>query len=425
MNNKLPYIIRLSLAGIVLILSILAVLGIFYPINFLNIEFSALLQRLLFDFSAIAIALFLALIILTLIFGRLYCSVLCPLGILQEFISLLLYEKNNSTTKNYIFKYIISGITVGALIGGSVLLIRYIDPYTLFGSAVSLTIYGIISVLLILTIVFFKNRLFCTNICPVGAILGCLSKFSANKIYMTEDCISCGICERNCPAGCIDACENKIDNEMCLKCFKCISVCPNNAIKYGMKPKQKVKFSIKRREVIGSIAFLSALGAGLAIGINLTKGAIKMVKGIIIPPGSSNTQRMTNKCLNCNLCIDNCPNKILVKADDNYNAVHIDYEKGKGYCDYNCNKCSEVCPSGAIRKISRDEKQKIRIAMAVINDNCTGCKNCIEKCPKNAITFENNLAKIDSTKCIGCGKCKIHCYHKAIEIFAVNEQSVI
>lgn len=425
MNNKLLYILRFSIAVIIFLLSILAFTGIFYPVSFLDIEFSALSQRLLCNISAAAIILFLVLIIITLIFGRIYCSLLCPLGILQELAALMIYRKENQAGKNHIFKYILSGLVFGVLIAGSVLFIRYTDPYTIFGSAISGTVFGITAVFIILIIVFFKNRFFCTNICPVGAVLGFISKISVNKMYMTDNCISCGMCERNCPAACIDVGDNKIDNERCIKCFKCMSLCPKNAIKYSREPKGEVKFNIKRREIIRGLAFIAALGAGFAMGINLTKNTTKKVKNIILPAGSKNTERMQNTCLNCNLCIDNCPNKILTKADDKFGTVHIDYEKGKKYCKYNCYKCSQVCPSGAIKKISLEEKQKTRIAMAVINDNCTGCRACLEKCPKDAITYENKMAKIDSAKCIGCGKCKIYCYHHAIDIFAVNEQSVI
>lgn len=424
MRNKIFYVIRISVAGIILLLSILAISGLLYPIKIFNIEFSALLQRVLFNFSISSLILFCILIGLTLIFGRFYCSTICPLGIFQEFVSLLIYKKNNEPRGNYIFKYIISGITIGALIGGSALLIRHIDNFAIFGSAASLTIYGLIITAIILTIVFFKNRFFCTNICPVGAIIGFLSKFAPNKIYMSDECISCGMCERNCPAGCIDASENIVDNEMCLKCFKCIEVCPKDAMKYGIKPKQEIKFNINRREAIRSIALLATLGAGYALGINLAKKAVKSVQNIIFPAGAENSARMQTKCLNCNLCINNCPNKILSKADNNSPTIYINYEKGKKYCEYNCKECSNVCPSGAIKKISLEEKQNTRIAMAVIDQNCAGCGHCVDGCPKKAITL-GRIAEIDGSKCIGCGKCKLLCPYGEIKIFAVNKQTII
>ena len=424
--KKIPYLIRISIAGIVLIFSIFAVYGI-YPINIMDLQFAAVIQRMIINTSYIAVGIFIILIILTLLFGRFYCSCICPFGIIQEVFTLI-FKKNNEPVKNRVYKYIISGITIGAVVfGGSSILIRYIEPYTIFTSAMSISIIGIIGVVFVLCIVFFKNRYFCTNICPIGAILGIISKISLNKIYMTDECISCGMCERNCPSGCIDAGENKVDNEICIKCLKCISVCPKNAIKYGRnRNKKTVLFNSKRREVIGCIAYIAAIGAGASIGLNIVKNVIKKVRNVIIPAGSVDTVRMQNKCLNCNLCINNCPNKILKKSDEKFSVVHIDYSYGKGYCEYECNKCSQVCPSGAIKRITLSEKQNTRIAMAMIKDDCMQCGHCIEVCPKGAIVHENSQPiRIDGSKCIGCGKCKKFCPIDAIDIFAVNEQTVI
>lgn len=198
------YKIRLTVAGIVGFLSVLAVCGLFYPVKFLNLQFTALLQRTVFDFSIITAVLLAVIVLVTLFFGRFYCSTLCPFGIFQEFAAFLRGKKKNEKRGNYGVKYLIAGLTFGALLGGSTLFVRYADPYTVFGSAVSLSIFGIIFAIAVLILVIFKNRYFCTNICPVGAILGIFSKNSLNKIYMNDDCIKCGMCAKNCPAGCIN-----------------------------------------------------------------------------------------------------------------------------------------------------------------------------------------------------------------------------
>ena len=428
-----PYKIRLAIAGIVGILSALAVCGLFYPIRFMDIQFTSVLQRFIFDFSILTVVLFGIIIVLTLLFGRFYCSTICPFGILQEFVAFVRGKKKNTQQGNYGFKYLIAGLTFGALLGGSALFIRYVDPYTIFGSAFSLSIFGIIVVLIILPLVFFKNRFFCTNICPVGAVLGLISKVSPNKIYMDENCVKCGICANNCPSGCIDHKEKIVDNETCVKCLKCLSVCPKGAMKYGIQP---IKFNPKRRDFVWGIGALAILGAGYAAGINFTKNIVKKVRDIILTAGAVNPNRMANKCLNCNLCINNCPNGILTKANDKFPVVHIDYEKGKHYCEYNCHKCSEVCPSGAIKKISLTEKQNTRIGMASVTPHCVGCGACETACPTSAITIEKPdlqiahvdvkyHAVIDGSKCIGCGKCATVCKPQAISIFSVNEQSKV
>lgn len=424
---KKLYKIRLAVALVVLLATILAVVG-FYPFKFLDIEFTPLFQRAVYDYSIFAISLFVGLILFTIFFGRLYCSTLCPFGILQEVFAIIyskiIKKKTFKTSKSYIFKYFISAITLGSLIAGSAILIRYIDPYTIFASFISLSIFGIIATIIVLALVFFKNRFFCTNICPVGAFLGLISKSSINKININDDCIKCHKCEKSCPSGSIDVENKTVDNETCVKCLKCISICPKSAIKYNNKP---VQFSNNKRTFLTRLGILAFIGAGYAMGIRFSKTIASKVKNIILPAGAIDTNTMANKCLNCNLCINNCPNKILEKANDDFSTVHINYTKGEKYCKFDCNNCSKSCPSGAIKKISLEEKQKTRIAMAIIKDNCISCGNCAKACPKGAITLQEvgKPAILDASKCIGCNKCKTVCRIEAIDVVAINKQTEI
>ncbi len=419
------YKIRFGIAILIFITAILGITGIFYPLPLFDIQTAPLIQRVIIDFTAISAVLLAVVLLLTLLFGRLYCSTLCPFGILQELIALFRGEGNEEPRKNLPVKYFITAITIGVMIGGSALLIRYLEPYTYFGSALTLSVIGLIAVIAVIVLSIFKNRYFCTNICPVGCLLGLLSKISLLKIYIKDDeCLSCGMCERNCPAGCIEADEAKVDNETCVKCFKCLNQCPKSAIKYGIKPIKNAEFSPKRRELITFGAALIVLAGAIKAGIEIGKTAAEKIKNIILPPGADNAQRMFNKCLNCNLCVKACPNKILTKADKDFGAVHIDYTKGEKYCKYDCAECSKVCPSGAIKKISLEEKQNTRIAMAVLNsEKCVNCGECVKVCPTKAIhKDENNRTILDSSKCIGCNACKKACPNESIEVFAINEQ---
>ncbi|MCD7739957.1 MAG: 4Fe-4S binding protein [Candidatus Gastranaerophilales bacterium] len=422
---KYIYKIRLSIAVIIFILAILGITGLFYPVKIFDIQFGALLQRVFVDFSIIAVILLICIIVLTVIFGRIYCSMLCPFGIMQE-IAAHIIKKENEYTKNNPLKYYTAAIVFGILTGTSALALKYFEPYTYFGSLFSFSILGIIAAIIVLILVFLKNRIFCTNVCPVGALLGLLSKLSLNKLYIQQDiCVSCGMCQKNCPSGCINSAEKTIDNETCIKCMKCIALCPKNAINYGKKPEQNTKFSLKRRQIIISASVLALFGAMIKTGIIIKDEIIRKYKDIILPPGAVSEEEFINKCFNCNLCVSNCPNKIIVKSDKNFSAVHIDYNKG--YCEKNCNKCTQICPTGAIRRINLEEKQKTRIALAAINnENCTKCGVCISVCPYNAITKDiNNQITIDGSKCTGCGKCKSQCYFNAINIYAVKKQSII
>lgn len=422
------YKIRFTLALIIFILAATGIFGIFYGIKIFDLQFMPLLQRVIADFSVIALILFLIIAGLTFFCGRIYCSLFCPLGILQEitgFIKQKLIKKQCREQINFPLKYFIAAIVWGILLGGSTIAIKYIDPYTIFGSAMTGTIFGITAVVLVIIAVLLKDRIFCTNFCPVGTILGLISKISLNKIYISEVCVSCGQCERNCPSGCINSKEKKVDNETCIKCLKCLEVCPKGGIKFGIAPKKDVKFSIKRRQLIIAGTALALFGSMIKAGIEIKDKIVEKLKDVILPPGAVNKETFFNKCLNCNLCVENCPQKILVKANDEYGAVHIDYSKG--VCDYNCHKCSEVCPSGAIKKLTLEEKQKTRIAMAMINeDKCSQCGECVKACPVHAIIKENGKPPVlNALKCIGCGACKQACRTGAIEIFPIKEQKLL
>lgn len=422
------YKIRFTLALIIFILAATGIFGIFYGIKIFDLQFMPLLQRVIADFSVIALILFLIIAGLTFFCGRIYCSLFCPLGILQEitgFIKQKLIKKQCREQINFPLKYFIAAIVWGILLGGSTIAIKYIDPYTIFGSAMTGTIFGITAVVLVIIAVLLKDRIFCTNFCPVGTILGLISKISLNKIYISEVCVSCGQCERNCPSGCINSKEKKVDNETCIKCLKCLEVCPKGGIKFGIAPKKDVKFSIKRRQLIIAGTALALFGSMIKAGIEIKDKIVEKLKDVILPPGAVNKETFFNKCLNCNLCVENCPQKILVKANDEYGAVHIDYSKG--VCDYNCHKCSEVCPSGAIKKLTLEEKQKTRIAMAMINeDKCSQCGECVKACPVHAIIKENGKPPVlNAMKCIGCGNCKKTCHFGAIEIFPIKEQKTL
>ncbi len=420
------YKIRLVLAIIVLSAGTAGILGIFYPVRIFDIQIVPFLERLFVDFSAGALVSALIVILLSLIFGRIFCSLCCPLGILQELFSLIT-KKDCGKRQKLPFKYFIASVSIGIMIGGTALVIRYIDPYALFSSSLTLKTVSVITVILICASALLYGRFFCVNICPAGTILGLLSKFSIFKMYIDKnECLSCSMCEKSCQTGCININEQEIDNENCVKCLKCMQVCPKGAVNYGIKPLPEVKFSKKRRELLVSGAVLLCLGASIKAGIKLSKNTAEKIKRVIIPPYAQSPERLLNKCLNCNLCVNACPNKIIKKSDENFGAVHIEYG-GKGFCDYKCNKCSETCPSGAIKRITPEQKQNIRIAVAVINkDNCDKCGSCIPLCPKGAISSdEHGCAVLDGSKCIGCGLCKSTCGHNAIEIYGVNEQKIV
>lgn len=423
--NKFYRYLRGGLAVVVGIMAVLAFAGLFYPIQVFDVQLTALLQRVLVDFSLFAAVLLAALLIISLLFGRIYCSMLCPLGLYQEFL-MLLFRRRVPVQKNRPYKYFLAAVVFGALIGGTAFLVRLIDPYTLFGSAASGAWLGLGVLLALAVLLWFRGRLFCSNICPVGVVLGLISKHALKQIYIEKDkCVSCGLCAAKCPTGSIDFKNKTVDNETCIKCFKCLGGCRRGGIHYGSKPSEKIAFNPARRRLLVSGAVVAVLALAVKGGVELGKTIAAKVKKVILPAGAGNAEDFANRCLNCNLCVQNCPMKILKKADGDYPAVHVDYTDG--FCDYDCNRCSAICPSGAIKRLTLAEKQKTQIGLAVINEEvCIKCGLCVMKCPRQAISREDgSFPLVDAGGCIGCGACKAACPVKAITIVPVEKQRIL
>ena len=423
--NKFYRYLRGGLAVVVGIMAVLAFAGLFYPIQVFDVQLTALLQRVLVDFSLFAAVLLAALLIISLLFGRIYCSMLCPLGLYQVFL-MLLFRRRVPVQKNRPYKYFLAAVVFSALIGGTAFLVRLIDPYTLFGSAASGAWLGLGDLLALAVLVWFRGRLFCSNICPVGVVLGLISKHALKQIYIEKDkCVSCGLCAAKCPTGSIDFKNKTVDNETCIKCFKCLGGCRRGGIHYGSKPSEKIAFNPARRRLLVSGAVVAVLALAVKGGVELGKTIAAKVKKVILPAGAGNAEDFANRCLNCNLCVQNCPMKILKKADGDYPAVHVDYTNG--FCDYDCNRCSAICPSGAIKRLTLAEKQKTQIGLAVINEEvCIKCGLCVMKCPRQAISREDgSFPLVDAGGCIGCGACKAACPVKAITIVPVEKQRIL
>lgn len=424
--QKLKHLVAILAA----IIYIAGFLGFFYPIKLFDANIAPLIQRILINGTLFIGILLLLIIILTALFGRIYCSAICPLGLFQELCLLLFHHKKLPPQKSLYLKYFIAAIVFGTLLGGTAIILQLLDPYTIFGSALSGTTFGLIFITIIALLTGMHGRWFCTNICPVGTILGLISKHAYNKIYISaNNCVACGLCTQKCPAGCIDIKNKTVNNETCLKCFKCLGLCHNNGLTYG-KQKEKRRsetpqFSTSRRRFLISAAALGTLAIAYKTGIKISTNIATKVKTLILPPGAHSPEQFANKCLNCNLCVENCPMKIIKKKDASYPAVHIDY--GKNYCAYNCHKCSEICPSGAIRRLTLKEKRKTQIGIASVNmDSCIQCGLCVLECPRNAITRQQgDFPVVNSDICSGCGACQAVCPASAIKVTPVLKQKTL
>ena len=419
--------VRFVVALIVLGAVALLFSGKDYPVKILDVQFTAALQRAILDGTVFAACLFAGVVVLTLLFGRIYCSTLCPLGLAQELFGML-FRRKVPVRKSNPFKYILAALVFGVLIGGSAAIVRYIDPYTLFGSAASGAYLGIGTAVVLALFVAFGKRFFCVHICPVGAVLGVIAKHSVFQVGIdNRKCVSCGLCAAKCPTGSIDFKNKKVDNETCIKCFNCMGACRRGGIRFGRIPAYPLAMNESRRKMLIGGAGLAAFAVlAFKSGAVVSKKIAAKVKNVIVPAGARDAQRFANRCLNCNLCVQNCPMKILKKADSAYPAVHIDL--AESFCAFDCHKCGDVCPSGAIRRLSLSDKQRTQIGLASVDESkCVKCGLCVMKCPKHAVKKERfeDFPRFDSDLCIGCGACKAACPVKAITVQPVEEQRLL
>ena len=295
-----------------------------------------------------------------------------------------------------------------------------------------------------------NGRTVCNTICPVGTTLGLVSRFSVFHIDIdTDRCIQCRKCEHACKARCIDMESHTIDNSRCVVCFDCLPVCPNDAIHYtpsshrlSMPMMQRIPTS-RRPETTTSATSMKtsdgkprmldrrkflATGAIVAISPLLLKAdkatrAIARTAGkhapspqyAVYPPGAADRSSFLERCTGCGLCISHCPTHVI-------HAATLEYGTAKGFlhpvmhydtasCAYNCTRCNNLCPTGALTPLSLREKQMTAIGTAsCIEGNCVHCGQCAEACPRKAITLSaQRVPHIDTALCIGCGACQNVC----------------
>ncbi len=424
---------------------------------------------------ALNVGVIVLLVALTLLFGRVYCSVICPLGVMQDVISWFAgrRKKNRfsySPAKNWL-RYAVLAIFIATFAAGFGAVALLVAPYSAFGRIAqnlfapiwkwgnnllafiaervdsyafystevvvgSWATFAVAAVtLIILGILAWRNgRTYCNTICPVGTVLGALSRFSLLKpIIDTDKCINCGLCARKCKAACIDAKNHEIDYSRCVVCMDCLESCSKGAIKYTIRKsssKPAPADTSRRNFLVG--AGLLAASAAKAQEMKLDGGYATIIdkekpfkNRALTPPGSLSARNMTAHCTGCQLCIAVCPTQVLRPSADLTTFMQPEMSYEKGYCRPECNKCSQVCPTGAINPITLEEKSSIQVGHAEWNrKNCivltddVDCGNCERHCPTGAITMilsdyrdlkSRKIPSINKHLCIGCGACENLC----------------
>lgn len=426
------------------------------------------------------------LLLLTLLFGRAYCSVICPLGILQDVITHIRGWFGKKRKRNNRFKYIpaktwlrigVLSIFLALIVLGvcniiGTIYVSFIEPYSAYGriasslfapiykagnnviagamvdsdcyvfnyvesyNSIPLMIIAVATLLVVGVLAWIGGRTYCNTICPVGTILGFLSKYSLIKpVIDTTKCNGCQKCARNCKSSCIDAKNHNIDYSRCVVCMDCIDNCSTGAIKYRLRKstvKNEVTVDENRRSFMAVGAML-ATAATLKAADKTTDGGLAKIidkekpvrKTRIVPPGAVSLSHLQRHCTGCQLCVSACPNGVLRPSThlDSLMQPVVSYEKG--YCRPECVRCSDACPVGAFHPLTVEEKSSTQIGRAVVRlDACImaadgkRCGNCSRKCPSGAITLapinpndekSHYMPVVNEAKCIGCGACEYYC----------------
>lgn len=380
-----------------------------------------------------------ALVLLTLLFGRIYCSVICPLGVFQDGLARIgafIRRKTGRKAYNYRkgikwLRYGIWVMFVCALAAGIQLIVSMLDPYSTWGRILGLRfslpafIIPAAALVLVSALSITLGRAYCNDICPVGTTLGLLSRFALLRpVIDRQKCRNCKACEHACKASCINIAEHKIDLSRCVDCFNCMESCKFGALKYGFAPRKKDAAEDKAPADPGRRAFVA--GAALALGSTAAKAAELPGEGEersvpLTPPGSSGVKDFYRRCTACQLCITACPNEVLRPSLKAERLMQPEMSFEKGFCRPECTLCSSLCPSGAIRKISREEKTGYHVGTARIDrELClasqgTHCGNCARNCPTGAMKMVRPedggrmIPVVNEELCTGCGACEYLC----------------
>jgi formate hydrogenlyase subunit 6/NADH:ubiquinone oxidoreductase subunit I len=303
---------------------------------------------------------------------------------------------------------------------------------------------------------WWKGRVYCNTICPVGTFLGLFSRVAPFRVRIDHSrCTKCGVCEKTCKGECIDSKAGTIALSRCVSCFDCIEKCREGAIKYSpCKPKASVvrpatgaddPVEVKKgrgvsRRGFFSIAALAAAASPAALRAQQVERVLLQVDGgladiadkkrpprktPITPPGSEDARNMKRHCTACQLCVAACPEHVLVPSSRLETLLQPEMTFERGYCRPECVECSAVCPTGAIKKITAADKTAVSVGKAayfkdlcVVTKDDLACTVCQRHCPTTAITLvpvdpndrrSLKIPVVNDALCIGCGACENLC----------------
>jgi len=427
----------------------------------------------------------LVILVPTLLLGRFFCNWICPYGSLHQFIGWLFgrrgaKERMESNRYRPLFAlkyYILIGMLVAAACGS--LQVGLLDPLSLLFRSVTLAVLPAVDLatgwiylqpfvhqfawvagfllFFFLAANLLVPRFFCRVLCPLGATLGLLSRFSLWRIDRdAEKCDNCRRCQERCE-GASDP-HSALRKAECVVCLNCLDDCPRGALSFPMLPspvREVTLPDLNRRRVI--FAGLTGL---LFFPFSRTSGDLtkNFKKEVMRPPGAVAEPEFLARCTKCDQCIRVCPTNVLQPAlmEAGLEGIWTPVMNMKtGYCELNCTLCGQVCPTGAIQKIAIPQKLglgefadlgPVRTGTAFFDQGrclpwamdipCVVCQEVCPISPKAIFSREVELTDrwgkkiklarpyVDPKLCNGCGICEHECPVKdlrAIRVTAVGE----
>jgi polyferredoxin len=284
-------------------------------------------------------------------------------------------------------------------------------------------------------------RSWCRYLCPLGATFAIFARWAPLRRRLDQSCNHCGRCTSACSMDAIDAKTHAADPAECILCLGCREECPRDAISYGLAP-AVARYDPTRRQVL-----LGLTGGALALGsLRVSASAAGQHPLQVRPPGA--VEGFLSRCVRCGECMKVCPTSGLQPSvlesglEGMWSPVLV---SRLGFCDFSCTSCGQVCPTGAIAPLHLEDKRKLVIGVAYLDErrclpyaDATPCIVCEEMCPlpDKAIVLEPKTAtKHDGTqvdlklpkvlrdRCIGCGICEYYCplpNESAIRVFATG-----
>ncbi len=456
-----------------------------YPVR-LFLDFDPLiLMTTLLSAHAAAKAFYFALItiVITVLLGRVFCGWACPLGTLNNLMGSIRRKRPVSGYENLhrVKYYLLIAVLASALF--TLQPVGIVDPLSLIIRSFSVSVYplfnygvraffdtiymanplGIVAVteplyttlkktvltfeqssfnqsvfigvlfFVILGLNLIEKRFWCKYLCPLGAFLGLISRFSFLKRSVSGDCTSCGVCATACQGNAKPEAKEHWRDTECVVCRNCDDICPQNAVSFGFKSRRTAaSMDLGRRRVVASV-ISGVVAVPLFRAVPTSKPGAREPM-LLRPPGALEEQEFVKRCVKCGECMKVCttnglqPTLFEAGVEGIWSPVLV---PRIGYCEYRCTLCGQVCPTGAIRRLQLEEKAKIKIGTAMIDKgrclpwaHARPCIVCEEVCPtsKKAIWFEEVRVRdrqgrtvnvkqphVDLELCIGCGICEARC----------------